>query len=116
MRLLVLLSEFGHDPLADQVQHQGHEEKHQRNGEQAVVVDGIVRKVAAADAGDVGGHRFSGFERIEGEFGCCAGGDRHDHRLADRAGDPDDDGRADARKRRRDDDLDAGSKGVAPMA
>ena len=53
------------------------------------------------------GHRLPGAEEVarpEGAAGA-AGGDRHDHRLADRARDPEDDGGSDPRGRGGEDDL-----------
>ena len=71
--------------LADDIQSQGDQEKHQADGEDAVVVDRVVAQVAAADAHDVPGHGFGAVEGVEGEIGAGADADGDDHRLADGA-------------------------------
>ncbi len=83
--------------LADQIQDQSNKEQHQRNGKETGVINRVVTQVAAADAGDMTGHGFSGLEWIKGEVWTRTCRDRHDHGLTDGTGDADDQCRANHR-------------------
>ena len=74
------------------------------DGEQRLVADRSGGLVALGGLGDEAGHRLRAVERVERQAGGLTGGQRHDHGLADRPADAENDGGDDARDRRRDDD------------
>ena len=82
---LVRLPEARDDDAAEGVKREGHHEEREADGEDAVVVDGIVTQVAAANAGDMPGHGLGGVKGAEAQVGPGAGRDGNDHRLADGA-------------------------------
>ena len=73
------------------------------DGENRPVLERAGRRVAEADLHDVGGHRLDRDARIERQSRLLARGDRHDHRLADRARDRENRGGGNPRERRRHD-------------
>ena len=56
--LLVPFPEAIHHPLTDQVENEGEQEQHQRDREETGVINAVVGKIAAADAGDMSCHGF----------------------------------------------------------
>ncbi len=91
-------------PIAHEVEDERHHEQQHADRKDRPVLQRPCRGITEADLHDIRGHRFDGHHGIERQTRLLPRGNRNNHRLADGAGDGQDEGCGNTGERCRHDD------------